>query len=874
MSRLYLFLFTVFISFRAFSQSPSIVGISPDKGTPGTTITITGANFGTGPEENVVYFGGAKAAVIYASTTEIVATVPQGASYLPLSVTTRGLTAYSSKPFVVTQENAQPLTSYSFSVRQDQNMGDQPVSVIVCDFNGDGKNDVATAHFTSSAISVAKNISSVGSVSFAPKLTLENPRGPAFLAHADLDGDGKQDLVMANYGDENEGGSTISIHRNISTETDIAFAPMQEVECGSYPSKFFLSDLNLDGRAEIILLNETGFFIMRNVSTGNTIAFSSRINIMPAYNIVDIAVADLDGDNKPEILVVNDGTVKAPGLRLSVLKNASSNSVVAFPGGTDFRLADGIATVSTAELNGDNLLDVVLLFPLSDKMAIYKNTSTSGSIALSDISEYVTQPTVSLAKAADLEGDGKVDLVLVNEAAGSLSVLRNSSANGQISFSSKLDFPTLKTPTDLAISDLDGDSKPDLLAGYFEGSTISIFRNLGAVQPPIISSFSPAMALPGHTVTITGSNLDGASAVSFGGTPAASFVINSSSSITAVVGSGASGEVSVTTPGGASSKGGFNYVDGLSITAQGPTTFTSGNSVVLTVNTGSLFTYQWSRNGVDILGARGPSFTAVAGGSYTVSVFNGDNRMTSAPVDVKSIFVLPASNFRIQTKDESCKASNNGAVIISAENYLNYRVKITGEGLEKEYTFSVNQTIDNLPAGSYKLFLTVENEPEFELQFDVIINEPKDLEVISYQEKEKLVLQLAGGRTYQIRHNDRVFTTSSNSVSLNLEGGENTIAVVTDKDCQGVFERSFMLNPEPQVYPSPFVTEFKVRLSETDLAQVETQLLGLDGRVVHRLVTLAPEGTVTVDPGNIPPGMYVLKIKSDRSESTVKVLKK
>jgi hypothetical protein len=66
---------------------------------------------------------------------------------------------------------------------------------------------------------------------------------------------------------------------------------------------------------------------------------------------------------------------------------------------------------------------------------------------------------------------------------------------------------------------------------------------------PAISSFTPAIGGPGTSVIITGANLSGATAVSFGGT-AASFTVNSASQITATVGSGSTGKVSVTTLGG------------------------------------------------------------------------------------------------------------------------------------------------------------------------------------------------------------------------------------------------------------------------------------------------------------------------------------
>ncbi|MGZ3861053.1 MAG: IPT/TIG domain-containing protein [Flavisolibacter sp.] len=90
---------------------------------------------------------------------------------------------------------------------------------------------------------------------------------------------------------------------------------------------------------------------------------------------------------------------------------------------------------------------------------------------------------------------------------------------------------------------------------------ISCKKDAGSAPPvipsPTITSFTPTSANPGATITITGTNLTGATAVSFGGTAASSFTVTNATTITAVVGNGASGEVKVTTPGGAASLAGF-----------------------------------------------------------------------------------------------------------------------------------------------------------------------------------------------------------------------------------------------------------------------------------------------------------------------------
>jgi len=97
---------------------------------------------------------------------------------------------------------------------------------------------------------------------------------------------------------------------------------------------------------------------------------------------------------------------------------------------------------------------------------------------------------------------------------------------------------------------------------FFLASTVYSFA-----QEPTITAFptgsaavAPFSGATGTTMTINGTNFTGATAVSFGGTPASSFTVVSSTQITAVVAGGSSGNVVVTTPNGTATRTGFTYL--------------------------------------------------------------------------------------------------------------------------------------------------------------------------------------------------------------------------------------------------------------------------------------------------------------------------
>jgi len=100
------------------------------------------------------------------------------------------------------------------------------------------------------------------------------------------------------------------------------------------------------------------------------------------------------------------------------------------------------------------------------------------------------------------------------------------------------------------------DASGNLYVANYNNNTIS--KVIIPIQPTI-TSFTPASATSGTTITIKGNYFTGTTSVSFGAVSATSFSVVNDSTITAVVGSGASGSISVTSPAGTASLPGFVY---------------------------------------------------------------------------------------------------------------------------------------------------------------------------------------------------------------------------------------------------------------------------------------------------------------------------
>lgn len=123
---------------------------------------------------------------------------------------------------------------------------------------------------------------------------------------------------------------------------------------------------------------------------------------------------------------------------------------------------------------------------------------------------------------------------------------------------------------------------------------------------PVISSFAPATGASGTIVVISGTNLNGATAVAFNGKASANFSVDSATQITATVASSSTtGKVTVTTPGGtAASAANFTVLDPPTITSFNPTSGPVGTSVTIT--------------GTNFTGATAVKFNSAAAASFTV----------------------------------------------------------------------------------------------------------------------------------------------------------------------------------------------------------------------------------------------------------------
>jgi hypothetical protein len=259
---------------------------------------------------------------------------------------------------------------------------------------------------------------------------------------------------------------------------------------------------------------------------------------------------------------------------VSVLRNISTIDFASFEPKIDYDAGSSTSSVALGDVNGDGKPDIVASNQGSDNISVMRNMSTSGTVSFAARLNMQTGNGPSSLSLGDWDGDGKIDLATVNSSGNNVSVLRNSRVNDEISFPSVKSYPTGKSPHGMAIGDVNGDGKPDLVVANFDSNTISFLRS--RVMPsPTITSCTPDTATLGDTITFSGTYLTEPLAVDFDTVAAASFTGISDTSMTAVVGKGASGTIRITTPGGEAIYPGFHYLLPQTITFDsiGPQTY-------------------------------------------------------------------------------------------------------------------------------------------------------------------------------------------------------------------------------------------------------------------------------------------------------------
>ncbi len=484
-------------------SQPRISTVSNVQSVPLSTIIITGTGFNDTAAKDVVYFGGQKAQVTEASTTSISVLVPVGTPYGLISVTnlTSHLTGYYSQYFTPDFDNSCVLPgSDGFRSRVDiavtgtSSAHSRPRHIAMGDLDGDGKPELVACMYDTltngiSAVFVYQNTGGNGIISYGTPVICSSGAGGTNVKLADLDGDGKLDIIVAC-----SGSGVISCLRNTSAGS-LSFAAKRDLYPLAGAPEVAIADFDGDGRPDIAATTygNSQVKIFRNNMTsvpsgifpanffGPTAVYDSfSVGSNSVAYPASIFAADFDKDGKIDLVTSNnfEGTV-------SVLRNTSSSGSFTFEPHVEFLVGGAPTEVQASDIDGDGRPEIIVADYYSATVSVFANNTTTG-IVNSGSFDRVDIPTVDSSyglNLSDIDGDGRIDIIFSRGTANNIVVLKNTHVSGNPissgSFTANKKYSTGpgSEAQGFCIGDMDGDTKPDIAVACFGTSSLAIFEN-------------------------------------------------------------------------------------------------------------------------------------------------------------------------------------------------------------------------------------------------------------------------------------------------------------------------------------------------------------------------------------------------------------
>jgi gliding motility-associated-like protein len=695
-----------------FAQVPQISNISTRNLYPKGTIVITGSGFSNTSSNLRVIFGHVEGKVISSSEFSIEVEVPPAAKFSNIEVintASRRMTKSNDKflpTFYGNGFNASSFTSTLFDSSQELR------DICSCDLNNDGWPDLITSKFSAASdIMVMKNTTNPATphlINFSKEL-FSVGFSTDHIACGDVDGDGKPDLVITKGGSTNRNAVFLMLNKSTSTTISLDAPYSIALDINHVATQASLRDLNKDGRPELIVTNSTYniVYVFPNDPTKpvGTNPFLSPVKIPltggPA-NSYGLEVQDFDGDGLPDILINPISSADH-----FILRN-NSGSTIEFAAPVKVAVPGQLRNVIAADINNDGKPDLITTSTNTHQVMVTINRSTAGNFQFNAPMVLATDNAPWGVSVSDIDGDTYPDIIISHQLTATANVFLHNRDNTNPAFS-KHSIPTHLPARNLVTGDLNNDGKPDIALATFKIGEyqVQILRNMMCHKPKILNE-SPAYICnnPIELKTIPALNVtyewkQGSTVIKTGTDPFA----------TATTGGTYTVSASTISPAGECSKilsDPFTVTGASGSVPENPTITVNspvcaGGQINLSTTTTSGASYKWSgpagwTSTTTTSSTSIPNVTSGHAGSYSVQIIVGSCKSNES--EPKVVDVVAVDNITITSNSSTNSACAPNAVKLTATliSGFSYSWK---KGTGTYSTPSTSNTFDAFEDGSY-----------------------------------------------------------------------------------------------------------------------------------------------------------------------------
>jgi hypothetical protein len=344
----------------------------------------------------------------------------------------------------------------SFGTHVDYPVGDYPSGVAVVDVNEDGRPDIITSDQNPGTISV---LLGQGDGTFAAATAFPAGVSPVGLALADFNGDNHLDVAVADYV-----GLAIVLGNGDGT-----FGPVTSYTAGQVTFGVAAGDLDGDRAPDLVVSDPLDSTLTALYGNGDG-TFDHKATIKVGGGPSPVAIADLDRDGFLDVVTSNSG-----GSGISYLHGRGTrhfDSEVRLPAG------DHPGEITIGDVNSDGYPDLVVVGSVPTASPAYTGLGGLGFSVLLGGPQGPGAPKVfhtcsapQFAAIGDVDGDGKLDIVVTSTFYGAIAV---SPGNGDGTFGSGETWPAGAASSGLAIGDMNADALPDLVTADINANTVSV----------------------------------------------------------------------------------------------------------------------------------------------------------------------------------------------------------------------------------------------------------------------------------------------------------------------------------------------------------------------------------------------------------------